>query len=165
MVDLLRAQPHGRIGCIDCGVARTNHSDARGHLGDASALVACDEVQRIRDASKLFARHAELVNRSQPRADEDGIVRALKLRQHRCVDVGVEAELDAETRNHVDLAQALGQRKLVLGDAIGVESAGQWPRVVDGRGDAVAPQFRSARKRRGSGADQGNALPCIRRRA
>jgi hypothetical protein len=73
----------------------------------------------------LFAGDAKLVNRAQPNAQEDRIVRALEFRPAAARRSCLEVKLDAELREHFDFAQALDQRQLVFGDAVGVQASGQ----------------------------------------
>ena len=119
-----------------------------GTLRDAPGLVAGNQVERVGHARQLFARDAELVNRAQANAQEDGIVVAFKFGQPLRVDHRLEVKLDPELREHFNLAQALDQRQLVFGDAVGIQASGQRTRVEEVGADAAAAQFCSAGERR-----------------
>jgi hypothetical protein len=56
----------------------------------------------------------------------------------------------------VDLAKAFGEGEFVLGDAVRVESAGEWASVVDGGSDATTAELGGTGERRGASADEGN---------
>ena len=65
-------------------------------------------------------------------------------------DVGADfglAELHAHRADHFDFAEAVGGAEFVLGDAVGIESAGQRAVVEDGDAGAVAAQFGGAGER------------------
>ncbi len=83
-----------------------------------------------------------------------GIVIAFEFSQPLRVDHGLEVKLDSELREHFDFAQALDQRQLVFGDAVGIQAPGQRARVIEGGADAPAAQFRSAGERGRPGADE-----------
>ncbi len=57
-------------------------------------------------------------------------------------------------RDAVDLAEAGGERELVLGDAVGVEAAGQRARVVEDGANAAAAELGGAGERGGASADE-----------
>ena len=75
----------------------------------------------------------------------------------RCgVDLRAVAELDAHAANHLDLAQAVGGAQFVLGNAVGVQAAGQRAALDDRGLNALPAQLRRAGQRRGTGADAGH---------
>ena len=67
------------------------------------------------------------------------------------------AEFHAHGAHHFDFAEAVGGAQFVLGDAVGIESAGQRAIVEDGDAGAVAAQFGGAGERRGTAADAGDS--------
>ena len=88
----------------------------------------------------------------------------LQLRQHGGVHFGVEVKLHPELREHLDFAQAFDQGQLVLGDAVGVQPAGQGAGVVKVGADAAAAQFGGTGERGRPGADERDGAAGVGRR-
>ena len=70
------------------------------------------------------------------------------------VDHRLEVKLDAQLRQHFNFAQALDQRQLIFGHAVGIQASWQRPRVVENGPDAAPPQFCGTGERGWSGADK-----------
>ena len=155
-VHVLGAEAHGGVGGIDGGVAAADHDDAAAGLKIGLRLVALDEAQGVDDAGELVAGNAEALHGAEADADEDEVELALQLiERDGAADFGL-AELHAHGAHHFHFAQAVGGTQFVLGDAVGVEAAGERAIVEDGDAGAVAAQFGGAGERRRTAADAGD---------
>ncbi len=148
------AEPDGGVGSVDRGVARADDGDVAGDLRDCAALVIRDERERVGHPGELFAGDAEAMDGAEAYAEEDRVVLGFEAVEHGGVNDGVEVELDAELGDAVDLAQAGGGGELVLGDAVGIEAAGQRARVVEDGADALAAELGGTGERCGTGPDE-----------
>ena len=159
-VDVFRAQAKGGVGGVDGGVASADDDDGAAGSKVGQGLVAFDEAEGVDDAGEMVAGEAEAFHGAEADADEDEVEVALELIEGDSgADFGL-AELDAHRADHVDFAEAVGGTQFVLGDAVGVESAGQRAIVEDGDGGAVAAEFGGAGERCRSAADAGDFEVC-----
>ena len=155
-VDIFRSQAKGGVGGVDGGVAAADDDDGAAGSKVGQGLVAFDEAEGVDDAGEVVAGEAEAFHGAEADADEDEVEFALQLIEG---DVGADfglAELDAHRADHFDFAEAVGGTQFVLGDAVGVESAGQRAIVEDGDAGAVAAQFGGAGERCRSTAHAGD---------
>ncbi len=132
----------------------------RPRLEIGQGLVAFDEAEGVDDAGEMVAGEAEAFHGAEADADEDEVEFALQLVEG---DVGADfglAELDAHRADHFDFAEAVGGAQFVLGDAVGIESAGERAIVEHSDGGAVAAEFGGAGEGRRSTAHAGDFEMC-----
>src|SRR5262249_771092 len=96
-------------------------------------------------------------------AQEDRVERGEQIRAPQILaDLGAGAELDAERRDPLDLAERVVGLELVGGDAVRVEAPRQRALLEDDGAVALERQVRRARERRGTAADERDALSRLR---
>src|SRR5262249_46554460 len=100
--------------------------------------------------------NTERLRGSKPNADEHGIEPFFDpfdadLR----ADLGVLPELDSGRLHEIGLAPAVGWTEFILGDAVGIQTAGHRALVEDGHGESAAAKLDGAGKRRRSTPDAG----------
>lgn len=133
------AEAEGLSGGIDGGVAAAEHGDAAadGDLVERSRVDPFDEFEGIDDFGKIFAGDAETVDVAEAEAEKNSVIIALDFPDGEIfADFGFEAKFHAQVFDHSHFFEADFGAHLVIGDAVGVESAAGLPFVEDG--DLVA---------------------------
>src|ERR1700756_4124259 len=124
---LTRAKTHSCIGRINRGISRADHGYSLGNRRNLRALVRSDKIERIGYAEQLLSCNPQSVSRAEPNAKKYGIVRRLQLVKLFRIDHLVEMKLHSKLRKHVNFAQALSKRQLVLCYSICIKPARQRP--------------------------------------
>src|SRR5579862_9314751 len=127
---------------------------AYGEVGPG--FVSFDKVQGVDDGGMVFAGNAEFVHGAQAYAEEDGVVVLLEFGQGCGGDFLAKAEVHAQRADHFDFTQAVGGAEFILGDAVGVEAAGESLALKNGNAETLLAKFRGAGERSGAGANAGD---------
>src|SRR5260370_17107448 len=80
----------------------------------------------------IGSRNLHPMHSHQPNANKDIVKLIFQLRQRSLsVDLHAKLKLHPKLTNQLNLAQAIGQRQLVLRHSIGIQTTGQGPLVED----------------------------------